>query len=223
VTVAALPIPGVRLARLPQALHLSSAEPLQVLSSAVAGAALAQTCHILNMSVPRNYRCDSPAEDLAAFAQSLGIGRGAFVGMMTAARLERAQVIVEQAGDIGVAAIVTVGISRPVAAGTGAASATVSPGTINIILLAQAQLTPAAAVNAVITATEAKTLALVESGVRAPHGGPASGTATDAIVVAWTGRGARHEYAGPISPVGALIGRAVRQAILASLEMPPTP
>ncbi len=42
-------------------------------------------------------------------------------------------------------------------------------------------------------------MALVESDVRAPHGGPASGTSTDAIVIASTGRGASVAYAGPIT------------------------
>jgi iron complex transport system ATP-binding protein len=218
VTIEPLPIPGVRLARWPRALHVLSDEPLGVLSSAVAGAALAQTCHILNVSVPRDYQCEEPAEDLAAFAQTLGLERDSFVGLLTAARLERAQVMVEQTNETAVVAIVTVGLSRPVAAGVAAAFDPGRPGTINIILIAEGRFAPGAAVNAVITATEAKTLALVEAGVRAPHGGPASGTATDAIVLAWTGRGPWHEYAGPIAPVGALIGRAVRRAMLASIE-----
>ena len=50
-------------------------------------------------------------------------------------------------------------------------------------------LTPAAMVNAVITATEAKTMTLAEWDVRTPEGEPASGTSTDTVVVACTGRG----------------------------------
>jgi iron complex transport system ATP-binding protein len=50
--------------------------------------------------------------------------------------------------------------------------------------------------------------------VRAPDGGPASGTSTDALVIGCTGRGALAEYAGPIAPLGAAIARLVRRAIL---------
>jgi adenosylcobinamide hydrolase len=45
-------------------------------------------------------------------------------------------------------------------------------------------------VNAVITATEAKSMALIEWDVRTPDGDPASGASTDAVVVACTQRGA---------------------------------
>lgn len=217
-TSEALPIPGLHFSRSPRALHLWSEQPLSVLSSAVAGAELAHTYHILNVRVPSDYNSATPADDLASVARDLDIPPKSFIGLMTAARLDRAQVIVEQDLQSTVVAVVTVGLRQPVAAGVTEAFVADGPGTINLILVAEAQLTQAAAVNAVITATEAKTLALVEAGVRAPHGGPASGTGTDAIVVAWTRRGARCEYAGPISPVGALLGRGVRRAILNSLN-----
>jgi iron complex transport system ATP-binding protein len=214
----ALPIPGLYLDRTPRALHVWSDAPLAVLSSAVAGAGLTQTRHILNMGVASSYHSDRPGDDLEKLARDLGLDEP-FVGMMTAARLERAQVVAEQAGRTTVVAVVTVGLSRPVAAGvTEAFAPAAGPGTINMILVIEAQLAAAATVNAVITATEAKALALIEGGVRAPHGGPASGTGTDSIVLAWTGRGERFEYAGPVSPVGALVARAVRRAIAASLH-----
>jgi adenosylcobinamide hydrolase len=207
----ALPIDGLYLARSARALHVCSDAPLAVLSSAVAGGDLTCARHIINMHVPRGYACPSPIADLEATARSLGIIEP-FVGLMTAASLEHACVIVERDAATTVVAIVTVGLGNPVAAGVTEPFES-TPGTINIILLIEAQLSQAAAVNAVITATEAKTLALVESDVRAPHGGPASGTSTDAIVIASTGRGASVAYAGPITPVGAQLARAVRRAI----------
>ena len=68
-------------------------------------------------------------------------------------------------------------------------------------------------VNAVITATEAKTMTLTEWDVRTPQGDPASGTSTDAVVVACTGRGTGLSYAGPATTVGWLVARTVRAAI----------
>jgi len=220
----ALPIVGLHLARDERALHLASENTVAVISSALVGGDLEFTRHILNMRVPKSYDCSAPADDLNAFAHELGIMEP-FVGMMTAARLDRAQVIVERDERTIVIAIVTVGLSNPTAAGAESqqsiqrifgrpqGSPLQGPGTINTILVIDARLPRAARVNAIITATEAKTLALVQASVRVPGGGFASGTSTDAVVVATTERGEFCEYAGPISPVGGMIGRAVRRAI----------
>ena len=82
-----------------------------------------------------------------------------------------------------------------------------------MILLVDGALTPAAMVNAVITATEAKTMTLAEWDVKTPEGEAASGTSTDTVVVACTGRGDELRYAGPATPVGWLAARAVRSAM----------
>ncbi len=137
--------------------------------------------------------------------------------VMTAARTQDARVAVETHAEVTVVAVVTAGLSNPTAAGVSP-PAEWRPGTINTILLIDAALTPAAMINAIITATEAKTLVLVEADIRAPHGGLASGTSTDSMVIATTERGTRFEYAGPISPVGARIGRAVRRAMQDALR-----
>jgi adenosylcobinamide amidohydrolase len=169
------------------------------------------------MEVSSNYDNPNPATDLEATAAQLGIAEP-FVGLLTAAWVRNAQAMVERSGQVAVAAVVTVGISLPTAAGiTEAATLTPPPGTINIIVIADAVLPQSALINLVITVTEAKTLALVEAGIQAPHGGLASGTGTDAVVIASTQRGEVHDYAGPIAPVGALAGRAVRRAIQAAL------
>lgn len=210
-------LPQVALVRHPKVLHVTSEIPLTVVSSAVVGADLNQTRHILNMEVSSNYDNPDPATDLIATANHLEITEP-FVGLLTAAWIRNAQVMVERSGAVAVAAIVTVGISLPTAAGiTEAATLTPPPGTINIILIADAVLPQSALVNLVITVTEAKTLALVEASIKTPQGELASGTGTDAVVIASTQRGEAHAYAGPIAPVGALAGRAVRKAIQAAL------
>jgi iron complex transport system ATP-binding protein len=208
-----IPIPGITLTRTQQVIHLQSDAPLTVLSSAVVGGDLATTRHILNMHVHDNYNNDTPATDLTALANSLGINEP-FVGLMTAAKLERAQVVCKEEAGVTVAAILTVGLTLPTAAGvTESAVQLNQPGTINTILVINANLTPAARANAIITATEAKTLALIEAGVRTPEGGLATGTGTDSIVITTTQRGPLCEYAGPVAPVGALLARAVRTAM----------
>ena len=83
------------------------------------------------------------------------------------------------------------------------------PGTINIIVSVPVPLADAAYVNAVITATEAKTQALLEAGVRA------TGTASDAVCIAAPAAGEPEDFAGPRSVWGARIARAVHAAVLA--------
>jgi adenosylcobinamide hydrolase len=211
-----LPIVGLSMRRTERALHVWSDAPLRTLSSAVVGGGLSSVQHILNIRVRRGYTCREPAADVRALAGELGIGEP-FIGMMTAVALDTTQCVVERDAQTTVVAIVTIGVGNAVAAGV-TLPATPGPGTINAIIVVDAHMSEAARVNAVLTVTEAKTLALVEVGVRAPHGGPASGTSTDAIVIASTERGAIAEYAGPIAPLGALMARAMRRAVLGALK-----
>jgi adenosylcobinamide amidohydrolase len=92
------------------------------------------------------------------------------------------------------------------------------PGTINIVVAVPVPLSDAAFVNAIITATEAKSQAVIEAG----FGG--TGTASDAICIAAPAQGsttqggtaqrAPEDFAGPRSPWGARIARAVHAAVL---------
>lgn len=167
--------------------------------------------YLLNRHVHRDYNCAEPAADLVAFARERGITE-AFVGQMTAVSLHKAQVRTLRAEALTVAVVVTAGISNTTTPGLSPPAMT-GPGTINLILLIDACLTPAAMVNAVITATEVKTQVLMARGIRTPEGDAATGTSTDAVAVASTGRGSLLPYAGPVTPVGWLIGRGVRTAL----------
>jgi adenosylcobinamide hydrolase len=148
--------------------------------------------------------------DLIAFASSQGISE-AFVGQMTAVSLQKARAITLCAEPLTVAVVLTAGLSNATIPGLSA-PATLGSGTINMILLIDACLTPAAMVHAVITATEVKTQVMAR-GVRTLEGYAATGTSTDAIAVASTGRGTPLAYAGPVTLVGWLIGRCVRTAL----------
>jgi iron complex transport system ATP-binding protein len=204
-------IPGITVVLDERAVRVSSARPLTMLSSAVVGGGLCSARDIVNMHVDKDYDSDAPEDDLAAFAGSCGIA-GTFVGLMTAAYTEHACVEAESRDGISVAAVVSVGLSNTSSAGITPPLAA-SPGTINAILLIDATLLPSAMVNAVITATEAKTMTLAEWDVRTPQGDPASGTSTDSVVVACTQRGAGLSYAGPATTVGWLVARTMRAAI----------
>ena len=73
-------------------------------------------------------------------------------------------------------------------------------------------------VNAIITATEAKTDLLLQRRIPTPDGAAATGTSTDSVVVACAGTGNQLPYAGPATTVGWLIGRCVRRSLAAALE-----
>jgi iron complex transport system ATP-binding protein len=218
------PLPGITVSIGPRAVRVSSEEPLTVLSSAVVGGGFGAAREILNVHVDDKYDGERPDEDLATVAAELGAERP-FVGLMTAAWTEFARCAVEQQGALTVAAVVSVGLSNTSSAGVtppielpeggseAPATSTPAPGTINVVLLVDGALTPAAMVNAVITATEAKTMTLAAWSVKTPEGDDASGTSTDTVVVACTGRGEELSYAGPATPVGWLAARAVRAAM----------
>ena len=135
-----------------------------------------------------------------------------FVGMMTAVYMRRMRVITLKQDGILLTLALTAGYGNATSAGLSSC-ARLRPGTINLIVLIDANLSSAAMINAIITATEAKTHVLRSQDVRTPEGLPATGTSTDAVVIACTGRGRTLGYAGPVTPVGHLIGRAVRQGL----------
>ena len=218
---AATAIPGIRVAIDEHGVCVRSERVLTVTSSAVVGGGSCRVRDIVNMHVDDMPPGTSPEDELAAYAVRLGVD-GPFVGVMTAAKTQFAQVAVASQDGLTVAAVVSVGLSNTTSAGVSAPVAygpeavspgVVGPGTINTILLVDGQLTPAALVNTVITVTEAKTMVLGEWQVRTAQGQPASGTSTDSVVVAATGRGAALSYAGPATTVGWLAARTTRQAI----------
>ncbi len=208
-----LRIPGMTLMQEDDALILRSESRLRTLASAVVGGGWGQARTILVRHVSKHYDHPDPAADLQAFARSRGI-QNPFVGLMTAAYLDRGARVVELAeGDLALTLVMTAGFSNATAAGLSPPAGPEhlpAPGTINLILIIDAPLTPAAMVNAVITVTEAKTAMIQAWGMQAPGGHPATGTSTDAVVIACRPEGEPLPYAGPVTRVGHLIARAVR-------------
>jgi hypothetical protein len=89
------------------------------------------------------------------------------------------------------------------------------PGTINILLLPNAGLSPRAMTRAIISATEAKTAVLSDMDIRSSYLGrqyQATGTGTDNIIVA-AGTGIPISNSGGHSKMGELVARAVYQGV----------
>ena len=187
-----------------------------VLSSSPVGGGLRHARYILNMHVDKGYNQPEPSRDLIACAYKHGI-QETFIGMMTAAYLEKARLAIEQSEGLIVCSLLTAGLSNACTAGI-TPPAPVRPGTINCVLLVDASLSQAALVNAVITATEAKCDSLRRLNKYTAEGDFATGTSTDTIVVATTGEGNPLPYAGPATLVGWLIARAVRRSLGEALQ-----
>ena len=90
--------------------------------------------------------------EIQQIASEAGIAEP-FVGLMTAAWTHDACVAWEEADDVRVGAVATVGLGTTMAAGV-TPPAVWQPSTINVIVLLDADLERAAAVNGVITATD---------------------------------------------------------------------
>lgn len=176
-------------------------------STATVGGGVGERRWVLNAQVPLGYdRVDLDAHvgEIALEAGCAGSG----VGLLTAAALTPRGFVEDE----GLAVTATVGISKPTwAADVEDAVSRWEPGTINIVVELPVRLTDAALLNAIVTATEAKSQALFE------HSVPGTGTASDAVCVACPTTGPAEPFAGPRSPWGSRIARAVHAAVLEGL------
>jgi len=209
-------IPGIVVEVGPEAVVVSSSTPLVVLSSAVSGGGLSAARAIINLHVSKDDRCDDPDGMLSRFASRAGIARP-YVGLLTSAWTEHAAVAEAQAFDMRALAVITVGLGNLVAAGVDPV-AVWAPSTINAVIVVDADPERAALVNAALTITEVKVLALERAGIRSARGSLVSGTSTDAIAVAGTGRGRAARFGGPASELGWTVARAARQAFDAGIR-----
>ena len=183
--------------------------PVAALSSAPVGGGFGPVDWVLNIGVGSDYGRTDLDRHAGEVAAQLGLS-GSGASMFTAVDLDR----LVGADCDGVSVDATVGISHPTwaAAPASARTAPGGPGTINLVVQVPVALEPAAAVNAVITATEAKAQALGDRGV------PGTGTATDAVIVVWSSLGTAERFAGPRSQWGSRIARAAYRAVWAGSE-----
>ena len=136
-----------------------------------------------------------PVEYLRTVARRYGLR--SYFGLLTSVPMDKLSI--RSCEDVTV--FVTAGVKNP----------NEEIGTINIVAVFDGRLSRAAMLNAIITATEAKTKALLESGCNF------TGTNTDAIIVLSTQRGRYHRYCGPASDAGRNLWRAVDRAVKESL------
>jgi len=224
------------------AVVLTSASPLPVVSTAAVGGGFVTARTLVNLHVTKDFAWQDLDRLISSFARARSLP-APWVGLTTAARTQKAEVVTASIAGVMAMAVVTVGLTEVIAAGVASSTMADDPtmigsgrisgtqpatdgsatrlataprprcSTINTIVVVSCDATPEAMVNLVATVAEAKVGALAAAGVRCPSGAIATGTATDATVIAATGRGPRHVFGGPISDLGHAVAFAARRAL----------
>ena len=210
-------IAGVALQIDAEAIVVTAEAPLAILSSAVVGGGFLLARALINLHVPKDFPCESPETSLAELVRRRSVPLP-YVGFLTSAWTEKAEVAYEEARGVAALAVVTVGLGNPIAAGRSPLASGSAPSTINVIVVVDADPSPAALVNAALTVTEVKTATLAAWGVLCADGALASGTSTDAVAIAATARGRSCRYGGPVSELGWVVARAARAALEAGIR-----
>lgn len=207
-------------------LVIRSKIPLKILSSAVLNGGLCESNCIINVQVSEDAGSDlddhvhkEAGNFLEDEVTKIGFTKDEVVAIMTAAKMKNVEVINLQFEDLSLTTFVTAGAYFAATAGDEIASKqtafqTKEWGTINTIIIIDANLEESCMVNAAVTATEAKAAALRELDVRSRFSGEvATGTVTDSVVIACTKQGQEIEYAGTGTIIGELIGKSVKKAL----------
>jgi adenosylcobinamide amidohydrolase len=165
-----------------------------------------------------------------AVCDELALPRDATVMMGTAANMQYAALTIQRDDDVEIAAVVTAGVqTNATCAGDpagwceradGLSKVAATAGTINIMLLVNAPLTPAALARTAVTMTEAKSAALQRLAVPSCYSPDlATGTGTDQFCIAAPMHGrAPLTSASPHMKFGEIVGVAVRDATAEALR-----
>ncbi len=187
---------------------------MRVLSTTILNGAFTETDTIVMVQVPISYMGAEPEEEVRSIVKRLGLGQ-ATVGFMTAADMEKVISVKEESyNGMEAIAITTAGVKNAVYAGElipeRVRALLGKSHTINTIVVLGVPLHDTGLANAIITATEAKSAALMDCKVRG------TGTTSDAIaVICPIGKG--EKYAGTATDIGICLARAVRGAVAESV------
>jgi len=176
---------------------------LKIVSSAFYNGGSKQVKAVLNVGVPEGYNDLSlhldPLELINSSAAKLGFTKDSkdYVAMVTAAKIQNYSLVTKKADDFSVSVASTAGCQHGESSGEEMNVQEIH-GTINIIVLIDANPTDSCMVASLITSTEAKSAALRDLDVRSLYtGDSATGSITDSVTVASTHHGKTVSYGGP--------------------------
>jgi len=150
--------------------------------------------HAFNHTISEKFYSMDPSEYLRLIARRYGLKN--YFGLLTAVPM--ANLSVRSSGNV--TAFVTAGVDNP------------NEMTINTILVLEATVSRSGLLNAIITATEAKSRALFDLGFHF------TGTNTDAVVVLSTMKGRYEKFTGPATELGKDIWKCVSEGVKESLK-----
>lgn len=185
-----------------------------VLSSAPYRGGLVQSQYVVNSTVASDYCPVDVSVSIAERLETLGLPTEISTACVTAVDVKNHVLAEATEGGYRCTAIVTAGIDNLSSPGLTPA-ATYHTGTINIIVLIEANLPPAALVEAVQIVTEVKARLL--NGRLTSDGYPATGTSTDTVTVAAL-PGPASDYCGAVTMVGRALARACTEALYGAID-----
>jgi len=221
---------GVLLEHTANHIHIAFDRPSRIVSSAVLNGGAVSANHILNLNISNQSDTglniqQPPHLTLAQYCRNCGWS-GTTVGLMTAASRDSFRMVQATEQGVEIFVLVTAGLSNARRAGDYAEYREIgtpqyNAGTINIICLTTAVLTPAAMIEAVITATEAKSAALQNLDIKSPASQTtATGTGTDAIAIAGGHGPINVKYCGKHVIFGEILAKLVIEAVSSSIINP---
>ena len=201
-------------------IHIAFSEPLRTISNGVIGNGLQWLQHFCNFYVHKNYDRDVQTDDMEKWLINLNIQPENALGIMTAVPLQDAVFQRKTIEGVEMMVMVTAGVGNAVDISNPERNVETSRiGTINIMVFLHQNLTDSALVNACMSATEAKTKAVMDSRVYDGYTNTlATGTSTDSLVVASTQIGEETLFAGSGTAVGQAIGQAVYEAAFEAIN-----
>jgi len=160
---------------------------------------------------------NSGLEQIRADLQTaLGISNDTAALLVTGADMDN--LVIKRAAfqELSIVALVTAGVRSNALRMSRDSGGYYEPGTINVVILPNMRLSKRAMTRAIISATEGKTAALLDTDVRSaynPRDYRATGTGTDNIIVAGGIEGPMLDNAGGHSKLGELVARAVYDGV----------
>lgn len=191
--------------------------PCAAVSSAPLNGGLRTVRAVVNRSVPQGWTCDDPEADMARYVAGAGLEPETTVGLITAVSMADLRYEGAARGEWRVHTFVTAGVGNAAAAG-GRFPLEAAAGTVNLVVLVEGSLSPAALVGAVGSATEAKTAAFHAAGVATRFGERATGTTTDTVTVVNLSATPASPYAGLATVPGFLVADTVYHALCTALK-----
>ena len=200
--------------------ELQTSFPLKTVSSAVHNAGFGWFQTFINRTVEITYMIENAHEELKQYLEKHGFSPTNTVAMMTAVAAKNV-IVREFSSSVGsIVVAVTAGVGNAVDVSKAYERQELPHiGTINTWVFVNGTLTDEAFMQAMITATEAKTKALaVENILDEISNTIATGTSTDSVLIAATQKEPFFEYAGTVTGIGKLIGRGVFETTRLALQ-----